>query len=106
MKKCQKDFDDLNKYTDYSSPIFSYQSFLNSKHSYDIWTSSKSNCEKYENYKYINDAKSRKEGNKYCMVIDEFNTEEAKNFYSDIKSIEILSTKYIDDIFSEYHQAL
>ena len=105
-KKCQKDFDDLNKYTDYSSPIFSYQSFLNSKHSYDIWTSSKSNCEKYENYKYINDAKSRKEGNKYCMVIDEFNTEEAKNFYSDIKSIEILSTKYIDDIFSEYHQAL
>ena len=109
VKKCQADLDELNKYTDYNAQTFSYQSSLfNSKHTYDIWTSSKLNCKKYENYEYINDAKARKEGNKYCMVIDEFNTEVAKKFYSNIRlKLEgILTTKSIDEIFAEYHQAL
>ena len=107
-KKCQFDLDDLNKYTDYSSQLLSFQSsFLSSEHTYDIWTSSKSNCEKYENYEYINDKNDRKKGNKYCMVIDEFNTEEAKNFYSNIKlKLDFLTNKSLEEIFSEYHQAL
>ena len=104
---CQLDLDELNKYTDYSSQ-FSYQSSVfSSEHTYDIWTSTKSNCKKYENYEYINDKKDRKKGNKYCMVIDEFNTEDAKSFYSNIKlKFEFLTDKSLEPIFSEYHQAL
>ena len=60
-KKCQLDFDNLNEYTDYSSQLFSYQSsLLSSKHTYDVWTSTKSNCQKYGNYEYINNKNGRK----------------------------------------------
>ena len=108
LKNCQLDFDNLNKYTDYSSQLFSYQSsLLSSKHTYDVWTSTKSNCQKYGNYEYINNKDDRKTGNKYCMVIDEFNTDIATNFYSDITlKLELLTENSIEEIFSEYHRAL
>ena len=41
------------------------------------------------------------------MVIDEFNTDIATNFYSDITlKLELLTENSIEEIFSEYHRAL
>ena len=105
-KKCQYDFDELNKYTDYSNPIISYQNdLLDNNHSYDIWTSLNNNCINYKNYKYISDKKDRIVGNKYCLVIDEFDIDIAKDFYLNIKTKKFLY-KTVDIIFNEYHQAL
>ena len=105
-KKCQYDLDELSKYTDYSNPITSYQStLLNNNHSYDIWTSVNINCNKYDKYKYINRTIDRIYGNKYCLVIDEFDGEKAKCFYTNIKTTKSL-LKNVDEIFYEYHQAL
>ena len=105
-KKCQYDLDELSKYTDYSNPITSYQStLLNNNHSYDIWASVNTNCNKYDKYKYINRTIDRIYGNKYCLVIDEFDGEKAKCFYTNIKTTKSL-LKNVDEIFYEYHQAL
>ena len=102
--ECQDDFDDLNQYTDYSNPLVSKQNKDSSnKHSYDVWTSNKDNCQNYKNYKYINNKDDRTEGNKYCMVIREFDKDIAKNFYSDIKASLLLN---VEDKFEDYYQAL
>ena len=105
-KSCQYDLDELIKYTDYSNPLISYQSsILNNNHTYDVWASKYSNCNKYKNYRYISDKSDRIEGNKYCLVIDEFNSDVAKNFYLNIKTTKSL-LKTVDVIFNEYHQSL
>ena len=105
-KSCQYDLDELIKYTDYSNPLISYQSsILNNNHTYDVWASKYINCNKYKNYRYISDKSDRIEGNKYCLVIDEFNSDVAKNFYSNIKTTKSL-LKTVDVIFNEYHQSL
>ena len=102
-KNCQDDFDDLNRLTDYSNPLNSVQSTFSDKHSYDKWVSIKQNCEEYKQYKYIDDQKNRIEGNKYCMVLEEFDKDVASNFYSQIKT-KTLSN--VDTEFEEYHQCL
>ena len=103
---CQYDLDELTKYTDYSNPLISYQKpGLNNSHTYDVWTSKSINCNNYKNYKYINNEKDRTDGNKYCLVIEEFNPDIAKNFYSNIQTINPLQ-KTVDVIFYEYHQSL
>ena len=105
-KSCQYDLDELIKYTDYSNPLISYQSsILNNNHTYDVWASKYINCNKYKNYRYISDKSDRIEGNKYCLVIDEFNSDVAKNFYLNIKTTKSL-LKTVDVIFNEYHQSL
>ena len=105
-KKCQYDFDELNKYTDYSNPLISYQSpLLTNNHSYDVWTSKYVNCYNYKNYQYISDKKERINGNKYCLVINDFDGNIAKNFYMNIKTIKSL-IKNVDAFFYEYHQSL
>ena len=105
-KTCQYDFDELNKYTDYSNPLISYQStILSNNHTYDVWTSKYSNCNNYKNYKYIKDKNERKEGNKYCMIIGEFDSNIAKNFYLNIIAKNTILKK-IDVIFDEYYQSL
>ena len=101
---CQDDFDDLNQYTDYSNPLISKQNKdLSKKHTYDVWTSKKENCKNYKDYKYINTKDDRIEGNKYCMVISEFDMDVAKSFYSDIKASLIIN---VADKFEDYYQAL
>ena len=103
LKNTQDVLDDLNYYTDYSG-IISYQSPTSNKHSYDVWTTISENCEnKYNNYEYINNESAREEGKKYCMVLDEFDKEIAKNFYSGISCI---LPKNIDDHFSEVYDNL
>ena len=104
-KNCQSDFDELNKFTDYSNPLISYQNSLLNNHTYDVWTSKYSNCYNYKNYKYISNKNDRIDGKKYCLVIDEFDNDIAKNFYLNIKNIKIIY-KTVDIIFSEYHQSL
>ena len=101
--KCQNDFDNLNKLTDYSNILNTDQSTFSDKHSYDKWVSIKQNCEKYKQYKYINDQKNRIEGNKYCMVLDEFDKDVASNFYSQIKT-KTLSN--VDKEFENYYKCL
>jgi hypothetical protein len=104
-KNCQSDFDELNKFTDYSNPLISYQNSLLNNHTYDVWTSKYSNCYNYKNYKYISNKNDRIDGKKYCLVIDEFDNDIAKNFYLNIKNIKIIY-KTVDIIISEYHQSL
>jgi hypothetical protein len=107
--KCQNDFDTLNLYTDYSNPLISKQSKDSSdKHTYDVWTSLKENCKNYQKYEYINNKASRVDGNKYCMVIDDFERSDAKSLYSGVKtsSLLILDKKNVEDTFDEYYQAL
>ena len=105
-KSCQYDLDELNKYTDYSNPLISYQStILNNNHTYDVWASKYINCNKYKNYKYISDKDERIDGNKYCLVINEFSSDIAKNFYLNIKTTKSL-IKTVDVVFNEYHQSL
>ena len=103
LKNTQDIIYDLNLYTDYSN-LFSYQDPTSNKHSYDIWTTIKDNCYiKYDKYQYINNEINRKEGQKYCMVLDEFDKNIAKSFYSGIKCILI---KDVDEHFSEYYDSL
>jgi len=103
LKKTQDVLDDLNYYTDYSS-IMSYQSPTSNKHSYDVWTTLRENCEnKYNKYEYINNESSRVEGKKYCMALDEFDKDIAKNFYAGISCI---LPKNIDEHFSEVYDSL
>ena len=106
--KCQNDFDTLNLFTDYSNPLTSKQSKDSSdKHTYDVWTSIKENCKNYKKYEYINNKASRIEGNKYCMVIDDFERNDAKSFYSGVKTSSLLILeKNVEDTFDEYYQAL
>lgn len=106
--KCQNDFDALNLYTDYSNPLLSKQSKDSSdKHTYDVWTSIKENCNNYKKYEYINNKASRVDGNKYCMVIDDFERSEAKSLYSDVKTSSLLILeKNVEDTFDKYYQAL
>ena len=105
-KSCQYDLDELIKYTDYSNPLISYQStILNNNHTYDVWASKYINCNKYKNYKYISDKSERIDGNKYCLVINEFSSDIAKNFYLNIKTTKSL-IKTVDVVFNEYHQSL
>ena len=103
LKSAQDDLDNLNLFTDYSSP-FSYQNPLGNKHSYDVWTTSKENCyNKYNSYKYIYNESNRNEGNKYCMVLEEFDKNIAKNFY---KGISCISLKDVDENFMAYYESL
>ena len=103
LKNTQDVLDDLNYYTDYSG-IISYQSPTSNKHSYDVWTTIRENCEKkYNNYEYINNESTREEGKKYCMVLDELDKEIAKNFYAGISCI---LPKNIDEHFSEVYDNL
>ena len=103
LKNAQDVLDDLKLYTDYSNTI-SYQSPTSNKHSYDVWTTIRENCEKkYNKYEYINNESSREEGKKYCMVLDEFDKDIAKNFYSGISCI---LPKNIDEHFSEVYDNL
>ena len=106
--KCQNDFDSLNLYTDYSNPLISKQSKDSSdKHTYDVWTSIKENCNNYKKYEYINNKASRIDGNKYCMVIDDFERSDAKSLYSGVKTSSLLILeKNVEDTFDEYYQAL
>ena len=106
--KCQNDFDSLNLYTDYSNPLISKQSKDSSdKHTYDVWTSIKENCKNYKKYEYINNKASRIDGNKYCMVIDDFERSDAKSLYSGVKTSSLLILeKNVEDTFDEYYQAL
>jgi hypothetical protein len=106
--KCQNDFDSLNLYTDYSNPLISKQSKDSSdKHTYDVWTSIKENCNNYKKYEYINNKASRIDGNKYCMVINDFERNDAKSFYSGVKTSSLLILeKNVEDTFDEYYQAL
>ena len=101
-KTCQDDLDDLNLYTDYSN-ILTHQSPLSNKHSFDVWTTLKKNCNNYNNYEYINSESSRIEGNKYCMVLDDFDKNTAKNFYT---SISCVLSKDVDEHFSDYYDGL
>ena len=104
-KSCQFDLDELNKYTDYSNPLISYQNpLLSNYHTYDVWTSKQINCNNYKDYKYINNANERIDGNKYCLVLNEFDPDSAKNFYLNI--ITTIPLKTVDIIFNEYHQSL
>ena len=105
-KKCQSVFDDLNKVTDFGQ-ITTEQSLLSEKHSYDKWVSIKKNCEQYSGYKYIEDQKYRIEGNKnkYCMVLEKFDKEVAKNFYSQIK-LNDLTTPNADEKFDKFYDSL
>ena len=105
-KDCQSIFDDLNKITDYSQ-FGTEQSILGEKHSYDKWVSIKKNCEKYSQYKYIEDQKYRIEGNKnkYCMVLEKFDKDVAKNFYSQIKLNDLI-TPNADVKFGKYYDSL
>ena len=106
--KCQNDFDSLNLYTDYSNPLISKQSKDSSdKHTYDVWTSIKENCNNYKKYEYINNKANRIDGNKYCMVIDDFERSDAKSLYSGVKTSSLLILeKNVEDTFDEYYQAL
>ena len=106
--KCQNDFDSLNLYTDYSNPLISKQSKDSTdKHTYDVWTSIKENCDNYKKYEYINNKAKRIDGNKYCMVIDDFERSDAKSFYSGVKTSSLLILeKNVDETFDEYYQAL
>ena len=106
--KCQNDFDTLNLFTDYSNPLTSKQSKESSdKHTYDVWTSIKENCNNYKKYEYINNKASRIDGNKYCMVIDDFERSDAKSLYSGVKTSSLLILeKNVEDTFDEYYQAL
>ena len=99
--KCQNDFDSLNLYTDYSNPLISKQSKDSSdKHTYDVWTSIKENCNNYKKYEYINNKASRIDGNKYCMVIDDFERSDAKSLYSGVKTSSLLILeKNVEDTF-------
>ena len=103
-RDCQDDIDDLNQYTDYSNPLISKQNKeLSKKHSYDVWTSKRENCLYYKNYTYINSINDRIEGNKYCMVLSEFDMDIAKQFYYDIKASAFV---YVEDKFEDYYKAL
>ena len=103
LKNAQDVLDDLKLYTDYSNTI-SYQSPTSNKHSYDVWTTIRENCEKkYNKYEYINNESSREEGKKYCMVLDDFDKNIAKNFYAGISCI---LPKNIDEHFSEVYDNL
>ena len=103
IKNAQDDLDELNYYTDYSN-ILSHQSPTSNKHSYDVWTTIKENCEKkYNNYEYINNSSSRIEGKKYCMILDEFDKNIAKNFYIGINCI---LSKDVDEHFLDYYETL
>ena len=106
--KCQNDFDTLNLYTDYSNPLTSKQSKDSSdKHTYDVWTSIKENCKNYKAYEYINNKDNRVDGKKYCMVIDDFERNDAKSFYKGVKTSSLLILeKNVEDAFDEYYQAL
>ena len=102
--RCQDDFNELNRYTDYSNPLTSRQSTLiKANHSYDVWTSRKENCADYKNYEYINNKKDRIEGNKYCMVLEEFEKDVAKNFYSGIK---VALLEDVDVTFAKYYEGM
>ena len=102
--RCQDDFNELNRYTDYSNPLTSRQSTLiKTNHSYDVWTSRKENCADYKNYEYINNKKDRIEGNKYCMVLEEFEKDVAKNFYSGIK---VALLEDVDVTFEKYYEGM
>ena len=84
-KDCQDDFDELNEYTDYSNILKTKQILsLNKNNTYDVWVSKEKNCKNYNKYQYINDENKRIEGNKYCMVIGEFEEDIAKKFYTNL----------------------
>lgn len=106
-RNCQEDFDDLNDYTDFSNIITSKQSnLLGDKHSYDVWVSKEENCKKYKKYEYIKSEEERKEGNQYCMVIEKFEKDTAKNFYTNIKAYKsglLSTTTKVDEEFAEYY---
>ena len=107
LRKCQDDLDDLNEYTDYSNLLKTKQSsILGNKHSYDVWASKEENCKNYKKYEYIKSEKERKEGNNYCMVIEQFDKEIARNFYTGIKAIKssiLPSIITVDEAFEEYY---
>ena len=103
-KDCQDDFDELNEYTDYSNILKTKQILsLNKNNTYDVWVSKEKNCKNYNKYQYINDENKRIEGNKYCMVIGEFEEDIAKKFYTNLYATSITHPT-VDDAFEEYYK--
>ena len=105
-KNCQDDFNDLNEYTDYSDKISSKQLIsLYKNNTYDVWVSKENNCRNFQKYQYINDENKRIEGKKYCMVIEQFEKDIAKKFYTNIPTKLESTYSSVDEAFEEYYKA-